>query len=118
MRKISTITLLVLVGLAVPWFAAAQDCQYQTFKVDLSTTTMIVPPISPYDFCMEVSRVVGTINGSYQICMYYIDFVPTTEIFLYGLEQVVAGHFTATLTSKKGTSTDVFDAMEITSCGW
>ena len=102
MRKISTITLLVLVGLSAPGFATAQDCQYQSFRVDMSTTNMIEPPISPYDFCMEVSKVVGTINGSSQICMYYLDFVPTTEIFLYGLGQVQAGHFYATLTTKKG----------------
>ena len=102
MRKISTITLLFLVGLAVPWFAAAQDCQYQSFRVDPSTTTMIDPPIYPYDFCMEVSKVVGTINGSYQICMFYLDFVPSTNIFIEGLEQVQAGHFYATLTTKKG----------------
>ena len=102
MRRISTITLLVLVGLSAPGITVAQDCQHQSFRVDLSTTNMIEPPIPPFDFCMEVSKVVGTINGSYRICMYYIDFVPTTEIFLYGLEQVQAGHFYATLTSKKG----------------
>lgn len=102
MRRTSLVALLVLVGLSVPGIAGAQDCQHQSFRVDLSTTTYIDPPDPPFDFCMEVAKVVGTINGSYRICMYYYDFVPTTEIFLYGLEQVQAGHFYATLTTKKG----------------
>lgn len=101
MRRISTIALLVFVGLSAPGIAVAQDCQHQSFRVDLSTT-VYEDPIPPFDLCMEVSKVVGTINGSYQICMYFADFVPTTEIFLYGLEQVQAGHFYATLTTKKG----------------
>ena len=101
MKKQLTIVLLVFVGLAVPGFAAAQDCQYQSFRVDLMTTIMI-DPIAPFDFCMEVEKVVGTINGSYQICMYNADFVPSTDIFLYGLDQVQVGHFYATLITKKG----------------
>lgn len=102
MRKTMTIALLVFVGLAVPWSAAAQDCQYQTFRVDLTTTTIIDPPTAPFDFCMAVEKVVGTINGSYQICMYNADFVPSIDIFLYGLDQVRVGHFYATLITKKG----------------
>jgi hypothetical protein len=101
MRKQLTIALLVFVGLAVPGFAAAQDCQYQSFRVDL-TTTIFIDPIPPFDLCMVVEKVVGTLNGSYQICMYYADFVPSTDIFLYGLDQVQVGHFYATLMTKKG----------------
>ena len=102
MRKTPIITLLVLAGLAVPWVAAAQDCQYQSFKVDLSTATLI-DPISNYDVCMEASKVVGTINGTYRVCFYYSDFVPSSDIFLYGLDEVQTAHFSALLTTKKGT---------------
>lgn len=101
MRRTSMVALLVLVGLSAPGIAVAQDCQHQSFKVD-SSTTIVIDPIGDFDFCMEVGKVVGTINGSYRICMYYYDFVPTSEIFLYGLEQVQTGHFYATLTTKKG----------------
>jgi len=101
MRKTPIITLLVLAVLAVPWVAAAQDCQYQSFKVDLSTAALI-DPISTYDVCIEVSKVVGTINGSYRLCFYNADFVPSSEIFLYGLDQVQTAHFYALLTTKNG----------------
>ncbi len=106
MRKIPTITLLVLLGLAVPWVATAQDCRYQNFRVDFSTAADLIPPIAPYDACVEVSKVVGTINGSYRVCFYFADFVPSTDIFLYGLEQVQAAHFHAWLLTKKGNLTD------------
>lgn len=101
MRKTPIVMLLVLAGLAVPWVAAAQDCCYHSFKVDLSTATPI-DPISNYDFCMVVNKVVGTINGSYRLCFYYADFVPSTDVFLYGLNQVQTAHFYALLTTKKG----------------
>jgi len=102
MRKILMITQLVLWGIAVPCVAAAQDCQYHSFKLDFSTATWLDPPTAPYDACLEVSKVVGTLNGTYRVCFHLGDFISSDEIFGDGYTQVEAEKLYIWILTKKG----------------
>lgn len=102
MRKILMITQLVFLVVAVPCVAAAQDCQYHTFKIDLATATYLDPPTAPYDGCLEVSKVVGTLNGTYRVCFYSDDFIPSSDIFLDDFPLVLAEKLYVWVSTKKG----------------
>lgn len=88
MRKTLTIALLAFLAVVVPCVGAAQDCQYHTFKIDFSTSTWLDPPTAPYDACLEVDKVVGTLNGTYRVCFNYGDFFSSDQIYGDGYTQV------------------------------
>ena len=100
MKKSLVVTLLVLMGAAVPWAASAQDCQYQNVKLDFRSVTPIDPGI--YDFCLGDIKATGTINGTYEVCFYDVDFVPSKSIFSDGVDNVFAEKYYSRIVTKKG----------------
>jgi hypothetical protein len=101
MRKSLVITLLVLVGVAMPSVAAAQDCQYHNLKLDFKSFRLI-DPIGSYDRCLEVSKVVGTLNGSYIACWHFDEYIPSSEIFGDDVDNIVAEKYYSWISTKKG----------------
>jgi hypothetical protein len=102
MRKSLIITLLVLVGAAVPSVAPAQECQYHNVKIDYGSANWLDEPMAYYDACLEVGKVVGTLNGSYLVCFYDVDVKPDSEIFGNGFDQILAVKYYTWLSTKKG----------------
>jgi len=80
MRKLLVLALLVLVGTILPNAATALDCQYHNLKLDFKSATEI-DPIDPYFECLELSKVAGTLNGSYIVCWFDEDFVASDDVF-------------------------------------
>lgn len=102
MRKSLIIALLVLVGAAFPTVAAAQDCQYHNVKIDFSSRTWIDPPMEPFEYCFEVSKVVGTLNGSYLVCFNTADFISSDTIYGDGIKVVEASKYYSSIKTKNG----------------
>ena len=104
MKKSLVVTLLVLIGVAVPWAATAQDCQYHNFKIDLKTFAFLDEPIPPYEACWEYTKVVGTLGGHYVNC--FMGEVSSTEIFQeeYGWEEgIIANKLFGFFETRRGT---------------
>lgn len=106
MKKSLVVTLLVLMGAAVPWAAAAlevEDCQYHNAKLDVSTGTLNFDPPGDYDFCLEGAKLVGTLNGTYTSCVDFDTFVSSDTIFGDGWTQIETAKYDSWVETKKGT---------------
>jgi hypothetical protein len=102
MKKSLIIAMLVVVGVAVPQVAAAQDCQYHKVKLDFRSASWLDPPIAPYDACLELSKVTGTLNGSYLVCFFFAEFIPSDAIYGDGFTQIEAEKYYSWITTKDG----------------
>jgi hypothetical protein len=85
MRKSVLTRLLVLMGAAVAWSAAAQDCQYHNAKATWSGAAVVDP--GDFDRCVEFN-LVGTLNGRYKVCWYWDDLKTGHEIYGDGWGQM------------------------------
>ena len=101
MRKSLIVTLLVLVGAAVPSVVPAQECQYQNFKVDYRSSRFLEEPIEDYDFCLA-SKVVGTLNGTYLVCWYSDNAIPSSDIYGDSFNLVQTVKYYSWISTKKG----------------
>lgn len=102
MRKCLIGLLLLLAIAALPSSTAAQDCQYHKVKLDFSSASVLAEPIEDFDFCLEVSKVVGTLNGSYLTCFYDAEFVSSSDIFGDAVEQIYAEKYYSWISTNKG----------------
>lgn len=102
MRKALTLALLAFLALAAPSAVSAEDCQYHNFKIDFSTAIWLDPPIEPYDACLEVSKVSGTLNGTYVVCFHYDDFFTSDDIYGDGYTQVRGEKLYVWVLTRKG----------------
>jgi hypothetical protein len=102
MRKHLTVTLLVIAIVTLPSIVAAQDCQYHNVKLDFTSASWLAEPIGDFDACLEVSKVVGTLNGSYLTCFYNADFIPSPDIYGDTFPQIFAEKYYSWISTKKG----------------
>jgi len=101
-RKTLTGLFLVLAIATLPSISAAQDCQYHKVKFEFKTASWLDPPISPYDACLEVPKIVGTLNGSYLVCLYNADFIPSPDIYGDTFPQILAEKYYSRISTNKG----------------
>jgi len=103
MRKSMIVLVLVLVGALGAWSVAAQDCSYLTFKMDSRSAAPIVPPLGDYDFCAEITKIVGGIKGRYEWCLYSADVeLLSDDIFSDGISTVGPGRYYSRIETDDG----------------
>ena len=102
MKRLIMIALLTVAVVSLASTAVAADCQYQTFKVDYGSSTTLDPPIVPYDVCLDVGKVVGTLNGSYLVCWSLADQIPSPDIYADDFPQIFAVKYYTRISTKKG----------------
>ena len=100
MRKSVIVTLLVLVGAALPWAGTAQDCKYYNAKADFRTATEFES--DGYDFCIDGAKLVGSLNGTYGYCVDFDTFLTSDSVFGDGWEQVETGKYDSWVETNKG----------------
>lgn len=111
MKPIIRCALLVLVAFGMAAYGAAADCQYQNFKVDYGSAISVDPPIAPFDVCLDVGKVVGTLNGSYLVCWSFADQKPSSDVYGDDYTQIFAVKYFTWITTKKG-------SIEFIEWGW
>jgi hypothetical protein len=87
---------------AMPSVASAVDCDYQHIKVDYTRATFIDPPIAPWDVCLHVGKVVGTLNGTYTVCWSLADRIPSTDVYGDTFAQIFAVRYFSRMETKDG----------------
>jgi hypothetical protein len=102
MRRSVIVTLVVLAIAVVPSIAAAADCQYHNVKFEFKSAAWLDPPIAPYDACLHLGKIVGTLNGEYLVCFYFADFIPSDDIYADGFFQIEAEKYYSWISTKKG----------------
>ena len=103
MRRSMIVSVLVFVGALGAWSVAAQDCSYLTFKMDTRSFAPVVPPLGDYDFCGEITKIVGGVNGRYEWCLYFADVQFTSDdIFGDGYSQVGPGKYYSRIETDDG----------------
>ncbi len=93
--------LAILIGAAMPWAGAAQDCDYQTFQAHASSFEFVDP--GDFDGCAEWAKVTGTLNGTYTVCWNNADFISSDDIYGDGSTDFEAGKYHSWITTKNGT---------------
>lgn len=79
MRHLVTAVVVCLVGIGVPWAAAAEDCQYQVIKLNLADRDLPEPPPG-WDYC-ESYPIRGTLTGQWTTCIKWVDFFWSDDIW-------------------------------------
>jgi hypothetical protein len=102
MKRIVLFALIALFVVAsAPW-AFAVDCDYHKVKLDYNTATWLAEPIGDFDACLEVSKIVGTLNGSYLVCFYNADFIASSDIYGDAFPFIIAEKYYSWISTKKG----------------
>jgi len=99
MRKSLIVTLLVIVGAAAAWPAAAQDCQYHQITAVWNNAALVDP--GDFDICIEFDFK-GTINGRYKICWNLADIFTSDSYYGDGYTQIQTSYYYSWIETKKG----------------
>ena len=102
MRRCLTGLLVLLALVALPSLTAAQDCRYHKVKFEFKTQTWIEPGYEGFDACIEVPKIVGTINGSYLECFNWSDWIPSPLLYGDAFWQIFAVKITSWIQTDKG----------------
>jgi hypothetical protein len=86
---------------AMPLAASAQDCNFHALKADFTSAVAASPGV--YDGCMELTKVTGTLNGSYRVCWYNDEVVSSDEVFSDGNQALEAAKYYSSIETKHGT---------------
>jgi len=102
MKRFITVALLVTAVAAVPSIAVAVDCQYHNVKFEFKSANWLDPPVAPYDACLHLGKIVGTLNGEYLACFFFADFIPSDSIYADGFTQIEAEKYYSWISTNKG----------------
>jgi len=83
MRQLSMMLALCLIGIGVPWAAAAEDCQYHVIRWNIADFDILEPPPG-WDHCTS-NPIRGTLKGQWFTCINWVDFFWSDDIWGDGI---------------------------------